>query len=280
MYVYNNGSYQVRILEDGTKYRTSLTTEFVPNRYETIDMNISYYCEQNCPYCYIDASTNGLHADISNITSRQFLPYTEVAINYADHPDLEALLEYFKSKRVIANITINVASLNLFTVNKLNSYIKRKLINGIGVSTNKFLTSVPLESPNIVYHTINGITPASVILAMLEAQQKVLVLGYKSVGRGPNLTVTSIPEHEMKQILSVPTGTLSFDNLALDQLNVKSLLPQSIWDNHYMGNEGSASFYYDAVNNTFAKSSSDKDVYFDAQELSFSEMFEITRKLK
>ena len=59
---------------------------------------------------------------------------------------------------------------------------------------------------------------------------------------------------------------ISFDNLALEQLEVKRLLSDKEWDEFFMGDDGheeftSASMYVDLVNNTFSFNSMDKDKF-------------------
>ena len=54
---------------------------------------------------------------------------------------------------------------------------------------------------------------------------------------------------------------ISFDNLSLKQLNVKSYMSQEEWDKFYMGDDGldgdqtSATFFCDLVERKFAKNS-------------------------
>lgn len=50
-------------------------------------------------------------------------------------------------------------------------------------------------------------------------------------------------------------GLVSFDNLALEQLAVKSLLSKEEWEQFYAGDDGSHTFYIDMVERKFAKSS-------------------------
>lgn len=58
---------------------------------------------------------------------------------------------------------------------------------------------------------------------------------------------------------------ISFDNLALKQLDVKSLLSEKEWNQFYMGDDGledeqtSASMFVDMVERKFAKNSCSKE---------------------
>lgn len=51
------------------------------------------------------------------------------------------------------------------------------------------------------------------------------------------------------------------DNLALEQLDVKNLMPQDKWDVFYMGDEGSSTMYVDMVNRKFAANSTSETRY-------------------
>lgn len=71
-------------------------------------------------------------------------------------------------------------------------------------------------------------------------------------------------------------NTISFDNLALNQLDVKGLVSDEVWDEIYMGDDGldghqtSCSMFVDLVERKFAKNScSDKryDLLDDAKDM-------------
>ena len=48
---------------------------------------------------------------------------------------------------------------------------------------------------------------------------------------------------------------VSFDNLAIEQLAVKNLLSDKEWEEFYMGDDGTSTYYIDMVERKFAKSS-------------------------
>ncbi len=54
---------------------------------------------------------------------------------------------------------------------------------------------------------------------------------------------------------------VSFDNLALSQLDVKSIISKEDYESMFMGNDGEATMYIDLVNRQFAKSSTSVDRY-------------------
>ena len=48
---------------------------------------------------------------------------------------------------------------------------------------------------------------------------------------------------------------VSFDNLALKQLEVKRLLTEDEWNEFFMGDDGSHTMYIDCINKQYARSS-------------------------
>jgi hypothetical protein len=50
-------------------------------------------------------------------------------------------------------------------------------------------------------------------------------------------------------------NVVSFDNLALKQLEVKRLLSEEEWEQFYMGDDGGFTMYIDCVNRQFGRSS-------------------------
>ena len=72
-----------------------------------------------------------------------------------------------------------------------------------------------------------------------------------------------------------------YDNLAIEQLNVKEILfkdKQNEWDEFYMGDDGNFTLYIDAVNQTFATNSCmPKEERFPIAGRSMTEMFNFIR---
>ena len=54
---------------------------------------------------------------------------------------------------------------------------------------------------------------------------------------------------------------VSFDNLAIKQLDAQRLMSEEDWEQFYMGDDGSATMYVDMVNREFAKSSTSTERY-------------------
>lgn len=261
--IYKNGNFEVKIEKDGTKTRFTKDDIFRPNRPETIDMNISNYCENSCPYCYINASKEGKHGELikdSKLVSyiNSIPEYTELAINYAEHPDLEEFLIKLSENNIIVNITINQIDL-MKNYERIIDFQKRKLIFGIGISILRLsaeLIDIVHHLENVVFHIIIGVSSLK-MLHNMPSDYKILLLGYKTKGRGENV-IPDIKQYKKNLFWVIRKfNIVSFDNLALNQLDIKNYITKDIWEESYMGEDGQYSFYIDTVEKKYYKSSLD-----------------------
>lgn len=266
---YRNGNAVTKInLSDGTKIRETQDDEFDLEFPESIDFNIGNRCSGGCQFCYINATPDGPEADLLNIPFINTLhSYTEAAINgnSVDHPQLIPFLEILKKRSVIANITVNQIHFEQ-KEDVIRNLVDRDLVKGIGISLRKptpeFIRRVK-QYPNAVIHTINGILSAEDIEAMRDQDLKLLILGYKNLGRGVDykanneLNIKARQKYLYDILPTLPSHfkLVSFDNLALEQLNVKRILTPEEWEETYMGDEGSSSMYIDLVKGKFGISS-------------------------
>ena len=103
----------------------------------------------------------------------------------------------------------------------------------------------------------------SVCLLLSDNDLKMLILGYKHLRRGNEWY---IEDHEnivskqmwLKENLADIINhfkVVSFDNLAIEQLDVQRLMSKEEWDEFYMGDDGTMTYYIDMVERKFAKSS-------------------------
>ena len=298
---YNNGNYQVTILSDGTKIRRTDDDEFIPEFPENADVKITDKCSQGCPFCYEGCTKQGEHSYLmcEDGTFGQYWmytlhPYTELAINGndLDHPDLDKFLLKMQEMKIVVNVTVNQ---NQFM--KHLDYLKyltdKKMIYGLGVSlTNSddedFIREIQ-NFKNSVIHTIAGILTMKDVTNLSNKNLKLLILGYKNLGRGISFKDNNgfkIAQCQLKLAERLPEmlnefKVISFDNLAIEQLNVKELLfkdKQDEWDEFYMGDDGNFTLYIDAVNQTFAKNSCmPKEERFPITGRSMTEMFNFIR---
>ena len=266
---YKNGNYATMIFDDGTKVRKTDDNVFIPDHAENMDIKITNYCDMGCPFCHEGSTLNGCHADILN---QKFIDtlheYQEVAIGGGDatsHPDLIPFLRKLKDKKVITNMTVNQKHFD--QKQELIKYlVDEKLIYGLGVSlvnpTTEFI-KMAKRYPNAVIHVINGILTEDDVAMLQNNNLKMLILGYKELRRGNEYLTKKYATVKYNQlwlynnldVLFTKFNTVSFDNLAIEQLEVKRLMSESEWEQFYMGDDGSSTFYIDMVNHQFARSS-------------------------
>ena len=285
---YKNGNFRTAIFEDGTKIRETNDDEFQAAFAENMDIKITNYCDMGCPFCHEGSTTDGTFGDIMNEKFIDTLhPYQEVALGGGDatsHPDLIPFLQKLKDRKVIVNMTVNQIHFE-----KKQELIKKlvgeKLIYGLGVSlvtpTENFIKLIK-QYPNAVIHVINGVLKPSDIQALENNNLKILILGYKHLRRGDdfydidhdNIEIRQSWLYENLSNIIEKFNVVSFDNLAIEQLNARRLMTDEEWNEFYMGDDGTMTYYIDMVERKFAKSSTAAfDKRYDLLD-SVDEMFE------
>jgi hypothetical protein len=282
---YRNGNCIVKIYSDGTKVR-EYDEDPLPEYPESIDLKITDYCENNCPQCHESSSTDGSCADHENIIGiLEGLPKgVEIAVGGGDptsHPDLLSILYNLKMAGLIANMTVH-ANQWAKEWGNLNGYMGCDLIHGLGVSYSPILslcTNFQFHS-RCVLHVIAGLnTPEEI--KHYDEFRNILILGYKTCGRGARYFPSKFDENMRRLAYFLPgimqSYKVSFDNLALEQLRVRGLVSDEIWDKYYMGDEGQFTMYIDAVKREYAASSTMKR--FPIKDKTVKEMFQYIRTI-
>lgn len=299
---YRNGNARCKInLEDGTMVMKTRSREFELEFPVNIDMNISNKCEIGCSFCYQGSSRCGEQSDIRSYieNKKSFLwtlkPWTEVAINGNEplHPELEELLVFLKSRKIVANLTVNEFTLVGSGKGKIERWMAEGLVHGVGVSPCEYsqdMLRFAGEHGNVVVHTIAGITSGKQYAKLINSGLKVLVLGYKTTGRGGNAYEKNKKEieakqRELRQLLGVlgeagAGARISFDNLAIEQLNPKEIMGISDeeYERSFRGEDGRITMFVDLVQGTFSKNSVDPRRIRIAEDI--KKMFEIVKKMK
>ena len=281
---YETGNYTVTLdLFTGTKVRENDLDFFRADFPESMDIKICDRCSVGCPQCHENSTPDG---KLGDIMSESFIdklhPYTELALgggNPLEHPSLVPFLEKCQKLQLIPSMTVNQFHF-MKHKNFIKALVDKRLIYGLGVSlvsvTDEFISALK-EFPNAVIHVINGIVHPTQLEELAYHNLKVLILGYKEFRRGKDMynQQGDIIE-KVKSMLydALPTmidqswfEVVSFDNLAIQQLNVKRLMSDEDWEQFYMGDDGqdgnmtSASMYVDMVNREFAKNSTSTERY-------------------
>lgn len=267
--VYKNGNYHVVMFSDGTKIRVNRLDNLTPAFPESIDMKICNRCDRGCAVCHECSTKDGALADLNEPFLDTLKPYTELAIgggNPLEHPDLVEFLKRMKEQKVICNMTVHLDHFHE-SYGVLKSLVNDGLIYGLGISVGRPLDAYDINAikqfPNAVLHVIAGIVSEETIDSLAGKDLKLLILGYKTFGRGEafwnnchNAILERIAElrvglEHMKKDFKV----ISFDNLAIKQLNVRNIVGEEEWNKSYMGNDGQFTMYVDLVKNEYAISS-------------------------
>ena len=291
LYKYRNGNANVTIYSDGTRICETEDDEFEFDFPCNMDIKITNYCTKGCPFCHENSTPKGKHAPLENFDFiNSWSPGVEAALGggmVTSHPQLAEILTKFSSKGIIVNTTLHQDEL-IENFDMIKKYQKNGLIRAIGVSLHKptdGLAECINQLDNVVVHVINGIvTPQHFDWIRKNINDpKVLILGYKHFRRGNDFyDVANERIGELQRLLytALPRllkemNVVSFDNLALEQLNVKRLLTQEEWDLFYQGDEGSSNMYIDAVEGKFAQNSTAVTRYDLKDDV--KEMFNVIR---
>ena len=183
------------------------------------------------------------------------------------YEDLEEHQDYISRIKRFEEKTVPEAWRKILTV-----------VNTIGISVDKHVEFPEIEGyslsrgtptpDNIVWHVIIGITSLEEVIKMLKDDtyyRNILFLGLKQFGRAKDYNIPDLTEWK-KEITSCiyrlrkyydgrRRKTISFDNLALKQLNIKEVLTPDEWETMYQGQDFSSSMYVDAVEGMLAPNS-------------------------
>lgn len=278
---YRNGNYNVRLnTKTGTKIRENKLDFFEPHTIESMDLKITNCCDMGCKWCHENSTPDGKHADLFSPSFLDNLhPYTEIAIgggNPLSHPDLVKFLVRCKDNKWIPSMTVNEYHFfkNFELIKQLSN---AGLIYGVGISVNSVVNLLSQldkvkEIPNVVLHLIAGVNATPYNLKNLSGHDlKVLILGYKKVRRGIDYNkdnsdcilkfINDFKEIFPNMLEENWFQVMSFDNLALKQLEIETFMDPDDYKLHYMGDDGidgnatSASMFVDMVERKYAVNS-------------------------
>lgn len=286
---YQNGNLTTKIYDDGTRIRETEDDEFKPAFAENVDVHTSDRCNNGCNFCYANCTPKGKFGQLSGWHFLETLhPGTEMALNlnFPMPNDFFDFLRYLKSQGIITNVTVNQNHFDIYE-DVIKQMYDEELIHGLGVSltySSRFFIKRIQKYPNAVIHVINGIFNDVQYDMLKDNGLKILILGYKDVGRGvlyhdkEDFHIKNNQQwlyDNLEEVIKHFNVT-SFDNLALEQLDVRRLLTDDQWDEFYSGNDGSFTFFVNLVDGYFAKNSL-SNVKYPIGDLSMDEMFQIIR---
>lgn len=284
--MYKNGNTDVTLFEDGTKIRYTKDDEFEVDFPESFDFKITDYCNLNCPMCHEKSTEQGKHGlmDFTGFLST-LSPYTEIACgggNPLSHPQLLSFLDFCKSRNIYVNLTVNQIHL-MENKQLVQTLIAEKFIRGLGISyvgKDDELIEFCKENPNCVVHLISGLFDENDHKWLKDKGLKILILGYKDFGRGADYKNKQVEDNIswLKNCiidLYKDFVLISFDNLALEQLNIQDTVSPELWKDSYMGGDGSHTMYIDLVKQEFARTSTSVERHKVTEDI--KEMFNVIK---
>jgi len=276
---YQNGNCLVTLYSDGTKTR-EYEDVALPVYPESLDVKITNWCDAACAWCHEKSTKHGMHGYLSDTIDllKQLPAGVEIAIGGGhplSHPEFDNFVQELSGHGLICNVTVNEFHFDN-ELERIEKLIADGYIKGVGYSYKSKPCTWKYE--HLVNHAIIGVHDYSSLEDIIKVNKKILLLGYKHVGRG----VVWEDKHleQVKQnisswyrgLFSAPRiSQISFDNLAISQLNPRRLFAnQDDYDKFYMGNDGYFSMYLDAVNKDYAVSSTTLTRYpymYDIKEM-------------
>ena len=291
---YKNGNYQVFLnLEDGTKIRYNDEDNLTPSRPESIDVKITNQCQHNCSFCHENSTLNGTVASLNAMRNfANTVPaYTEIAVGGGNlmlsYNHTEVFLKMLKEAKAIPSITVRQDDF-INNLKLLSSWKEQNLIYGIGVSLSDSydpnLIACLKACSTAVLHVIAGIMDEDDYNNLKDNDLKMLILGYKTIRRGETYMKNHLQKIAANQLMLInhfndfknDFNTVAFDNLALEQLDIKNKLLESEWNKYYCGDDGQYTFYVDLVKEEFAPNSINLN-RMSIKNFSVQEMFNIVR---
>ncbi len=270
---YDNGNCHVELnLADGTKHRWC-DGEPKPDFPCSIDLKITESCDQGCAHCHESATPDGRHADLlATIALTDGLPAgVELALgggNVAAYQKLKGLLGAMGARGLVCNLTLHVIHAIQFrkTLDRLR---RERLVYGVGISGSTHANFIDQLAPglidrNTVLHYVAGINSPWDVIRISRSPCNVLILGYKRRGRGKDAYCEKVADnigawrYFIHAIMRKSNLSVSFDNLATEQLGIREIVGDEVWTGSYMGGDGEFSMFVDAVRMEYAASSADE----------------------
>lgn len=276
---YTNGNATISLYSDGTRIIESADDKLNLEYPLNIDIRISNRCAFGlnsktnsaiCSFCHESATTDGQTLNRQRLDNligvlKELPCGVEIAlgINGLDELDLiEEFLTFCQTHGLIVNITVNQGIVRKIE-SVITEWINTSKIYGLGISYRSGMRSLEglqlLVYKNTVIHCIAGIDTIDEVIELSQiGVKKILILGEKNFGFNFGKVKLTTQKHrdwyaKLPHIFN-HFDTVSFDNLALEQLKVKRCVKD--WDTFY---QHEYSFYINAVDGYFAPSSRSDD---------------------
>ncbi len=268
---YKNGNANIKLYSDGTRetfFENELKLDYPLN----VDIRVSTSCffglnertgKSVCSFCHESALVKGRECDYNKLKENisPLIRGMELAIGGNEITEgLQDFLYWSSGQGFIPNLTVNQGHLSK-AKEKLVALSDSHAVYGFGISYRSgFRWNVDpwfLENPNVLFHVIAGIDSIEDVLALSKlGVKKILILGEKDFGFNKGAVDLESRKHRewfwWVGKLFDAFQVVSFDNLALEQLDIKRFFSESSWDTFY---QGEYSFYINAVDGFYSPSS-------------------------
>lgn len=272
---YRNGNASVWLdLQDGTRIieypdNEPLTLQTPLN----IDIRVSTQCpygynsitrKSTCEFCHESALVNGQECDYGRLllvlTDAKLPRGTEIALGVNEVTD--DLIQFVKNLYrlgLVVNITMNERYILQYGDTRLKEMMP--YVFGLGISYRSLQGCLSLpdwiaEYPHTVIHVINGIDDFDDVKELSVKYHKLLVLGEKDFGFNRGKVNLNTEQHKQwkSNIMQLTKifDIVSFDNLGLQQLEIRGKITDEEYKSFYQGEH---SMYINAVEQYFAPSS-------------------------
>ncbi len=266
---YANGNATVELHDNGTRIvqtdDAALQLDFPLN----IDIRLSERCAFGynpktrtavCDFCHESATTDGADGAVSDLMHvLDPIPAgVELAVGINQYDEVpQAFLPRAKARGWVVNATVNMGLVRKYE-HQLKTAIDCGLIRGVGISYRPGMAMPDpelLNYPNTIMHVITGIDSIETVLDLAnKGVKKILVLGEKDFGFNASRVDLKSPSHIRwyRHVFELfgAFDVVSFDNLAVEQLNVQRFVKN--WNTVYQGEH---SMYINAVRQYFSPSS-------------------------
>lgn len=263
---YRNGNVDITLYKDGTKKFISDSAIYDYEYPTSVDLKISNYCALGCNFCSESSTVEGKEGDYDFMISvlKQLPAGTEIALGGGEtlsYSRLIDLLTEIKAMGLVANLTTNQGNMKTYYP-VLEKIVEEELIYGVGISITSnnytYIQKIAEKTNNIVFNIICGIHQPTILdeIAKYVEKPKFTILGYKNYGFGKTHYSATVEENIKAWYRKVPTYLgkylIAFDNLGIEQMNMKRMFTDEAWEQYFIGNEGSHSMYIDGINCSFA----------------------------
>lgn len=272
---YTNGNANIWLdLKDGTRIiRYPDNDGLILETPLNIDIRVSTQCpygyniktkKSTCAFCHESALVNGQECDydclLQVLTDAKLPIGTEIALGANQVTD--DLIQFVKNLwrlGLIVNITMNERYISEFS--DIGLLKLQPFIFGLGISYRSLQGCLSLpdwiaEYPHTVIHVINGIDDFDDVKHLSVKYRKLLVLGEKDFGFNRGKVNLDTPQHKQwkSNIMQLTKifDIVSFDNLGLQQLEIRGKITSEEYKSFYQGEH---SIYINAVEQYFAPSS-------------------------